>query len=171
MNSMALRINDPLVKDFIVNSAGENAYKVMRALNKQGLTDEGISKITKFDVNTIRAALNRLHYLGIIIYTKEKARESNWYTYTWFVKKERVLELLRNRYIEEQEELEKQLKYEDDYIFFECKNKCEKLPFELAFEYDFKCPECGQIMLEINNAKEKTKIRKRLKQIKEFLKT
>ncbi|MBS3060910.1 MAG: hypothetical protein J4432_05385 [DPANN group archaeon] len=167
---MALKMNDPLVRDFIVANAGDDSYKVMRSLAKGGLTDEGISKLTKFDVNRIRAALNKLHYLGIIIYTKEKATDSNWYTYTWYVKKERALELLNERYQEKLRGLEKQLDFEESYVFFKCSRGCEKLPFELAFEYDFKCSECGSVMDQMDNKKEKQGIQKQIKQINDFLK-
>ena len=168
MASDSVKLNDPLVKEFVLKTTGENAYKIMLALDK-GKTDEQISRRTKLKVNDIRAELNKLHYMGIIHYTKEKAKDSNWYTYTWFVKKERVKELLGERYKEELRVLEDKLGFEQTYTFFKCDNGCEKLPFELAFEYDFKCPECGERMESIETEKEKNKIEKKIKLIKKFL--
>ncbi|MEM0372710.1 MAG: hypothetical protein QXO69_02625 [archaeon] len=164
----SVKMNDPLVKDFIIKNAGESAYKILLSLNK-GKTDEQISKSTRFKVNDIRADLNKLHYMGIIYYTKKKARKSNWYTYTWFVKKERVAELLKERYEEELKKLEEKLGFEQTYTFFKCSNGCDKLPFELAFEYDFKCPECGNSMESIDSEKEKKSIERKIKMIKNFL--
>ncbi len=170
MVSGFVNLKDELVKDFIVSRYSNEAYSILLALDREGKTDEMIAKKVKLKVNEIRAYLNQLHYDGIIYYTKEKAKDSNWYTYTWFVKKERISELLKERYVELLEELKKKLEYENTYTFFKCKKGCSKLPFELAFEYDFKCPECGGVMKSYNNSKDKKKLEKEIKQIEEFLK-
>lgn len=164
----SVRMKDPLVKEFVTKRWGESAHKILLSLNK-GKTDEQIAKSTRFKVNDIRADLNRLHNEGVIHYTKKKARKSNWYTYTWFVKKERVAELIAERSAEELKTLEEKLGFEQTYTFFKCSNGCEKQPFELAFEYDFKCPECGNAMESIDGAKERKLIEKKIKLLKSFV--
>jgi len=158
-------LDDPLVHDFITTKTSEDAYLIMKSLNK-GLTDEQIAKKTKLKVNEIRAALNVLHYHGIIIYSKKKAETSNWYTYTWFRKEDRIKELLKDKYYEEMERLNKELESMSNYQFYKCGKGCNRLPFEIAIEYDFKCPECGKAMNNFDTNKEKKKIEKRITQIK-----
>lgn len=70
---------------------------------------------------------------------------------------------------EEVQKLEDKLTFEDNYVFFKCNNGCEKLQFELAFEYDFKCPECGSVMKQVDSEKEKKQIRKRISEYKKFM--
>jgi transcription initiation factor TFIIE subunit alpha len=168
---MKLRIDNPLVADFVCTNAGDAAFMVVKTLDKsvKGMTDEQIMKKVKTDVNEIRAILNKLHYLGVIAYSKEKAKESNWYTYTWFLKKDRIKELLTDRAKDELEKLQKKLTYEQSYTFFKCSNGCEKLPFELACEYNFKCPECGNAMDAVENAVDRRGVEKRITDIKKFL--
>jgi transcription initiation factor TFIIE subunit alpha len=166
---VTLKLKDPLVEEFVTGAAGDNANRIVRVLDK-GLTDEQISRKTKLRVNDIRAVLNKLHYLGVIIYNKEKAKDSNWYTYTWYLKKERITELMAEKYQEELEKLQEKLSFEQNYVFFKCANGCEKLPFELAYEYDFKCPECGKEMEQLNDKKDSTSIEKKIVLIKKFLK-
>ncbi|NYZ80011.1 hypothetical protein H0N95_02040 [Candidatus Micrarchaeota archaeon] len=168
VTTVSVKMNDPLVKEFITKNVGESAHKILLSLNK-GKTDEQISKSTRFKVNDIRADLNKLHYMCIIHYTKKKAKKSNWYTYMWFVKKERVAELLAERYADELKVLEDKLGFEQTYTFFKCSNGCEKQPFELAFEYDFKCPECGNAMESIDGDKERKAIERKIKMIKDFI--
>ncbi len=165
---MPVDLNSPLVKDFITSNGGENAFKILKCLTK-GRTDEQISRATKLDVNEIRAHLNKLHFMGIITYSKIKAKTSNWYTYTWFVEKDRITELLKERYSNEIDELKKKLEFEQNYTFFKCSNGCKKEPFEIAFEYDFKCPECGNQMDSIDTQKEKKHIETKIRQIESFL--
>lgn len=169
MVANSINLKDDLVKEFIESSFSKEAYAVLLCLKKEGKTDEMISKKLGLKVNEIRAFLNQLHYAGIIYYTKEKAKDSNWYTYTWFIKKERIAELLDERYEEELEKLKKQLDFESTYTFFKCSKGCSKLPFELAFEYDFKCPECGSVMKSFNNEKEKKRLRDKIRLIEKFL--
>ena len=168
---MKLRIDNRLVVEFVSTNAGDAAFNVVKTLDKvdKGMTDEQITKKTKTDVNEVRAVLNKLHYLGIITYSKKKAKESNWYHYTWFLKKDRIKELLAERYKEELEQLEKKLKYEQSYTFFKCSNGCDKLPFELACEYDFKCPECGNAMSSVEENGAREDISQRIEEIKKFL--
>ncbi len=162
-----LNLNDPLVKEFISTHAGEQGYLVLKAIGK-GKTDEQISRKLKIRVNDVRSILNTLHYMGVITYTKVRDRP-NWYTYTWFLREERIIELLRERYEEELKKLEEKLAFENTYTFFRCGNKCEKLPFELAFEYDFKCPECGSPLKEYDNTPDKRKIRRKMNMISNLL--
>ena len=169
MATDSIDLKDKLVEEFVESNFGKKGYLILLALEKKGRTDEWISKKVNLKVNEIRAFLNQLHYAGIIYYTKEKAKDSNWYTYTWFVKKERIGELLEERYVEELEELKKKLDFESTYTFFKCSKGCTKLPFELAFEYDFKCPECGAVMKSFSNEKEKKRLKEKINEIEKFL--
>jgi transcription initiation factor TFIIE subunit alpha len=166
---MRLRLENPLVMEYLARNAGDGAHKIAKSIEKKGFTDEQISRRTKMQVNDIRAALNKLHNLGIITYSKEKAKNSNWYTYTWFLEKSRIGELIRGWYEAELDKLNEKLSFEQNYVFFKCVNGCEKLPFELAYEYDFKCPECGREMEQQDNAAEKVTIEKKIADIKKFL--
>lgn len=160
-------MDNDLVKEFLQSKAGPNAYSIAKVLD-EGKTDKEISEKMDLDVNKVRTILNRLHYLGVVRYDKEKAKRSNWYTYTWFLREDRVNELLEKTYGEELEELEKDLELKETHIFFRCEEGCEELPFELAYEYNFKCPKCGE---EMNRAEEgkTSEIKKRIKEIKELL--
>ena len=162
-----LDLNDPLVKEFVSTHAGEKGYLVLKAIGK-GKTDEQISRKLKIRVNDVRSILNTLHYMGIITYTKVRDRP-NWYTYTWYLREERIIELLKERYEEELKKLEEKLSFENTYTFFRCDNKCEKLPFELAFEYDFKCPECGSALKEYDNTRDKARIKRKIRMIQHLL--
>jgi len=166
---MKFSIDNALVTEFLNKQAGDAASKVVKILKKE-MTDEQISKKLKMDINETRSVLNKLHYLGIIDYNKEKEKDSNWYTFTWFLRKERIEELLIEKYKEEQQELEKKLAFEQAYAFFKCTNNgCKKLPFELACEYNFKCPECGGLMEAFDDKEEKKKLKIKIEQIRKLI--
>lgn len=149
---------------------GEDALKVLEACREKPVTDEEIMKKTGFQLNTIRSLLNRLHIADLVDYDREKDEKTNWFTYTWFVKKGQIKTVVKEYWEEKLKKLEEKLDDESSYYYFECVNGCERLPFELAAEYDFKCPECGAEMKHVDNKKVIESIINEIKEIRENLK-
>jgi len=148
-------INSPLVQDFLRNVGGEAAIGVTTIYEKKGkqVTDEELAKKMKVKVTEIRTVLNRLHYRGIACYKKTKNKRNGWYNYTWEIKKRRIVELILERQQENIEKLEAKQVFGKNYTFFSCKSNCSIVPFEIAAEYQFKCPECGTTMNAFNYEK------------------
>lgn len=153
-----------LAKTFVKNTGGEGAIPVIKAWDnkKKRMTDEEISKKTKLKITEVRAILNRLHYRGIACYDKKKNNQTGWYSYTWEIKEKRIAELIIEEQSEEIKKLEKKLEFEKDYVFFGCKAMCDSVPFEVAAEYQFRCPKCGKTMEIVNNKKIIKNIKKQL---------
>jgi len=162
---VAVPLSNRQVNKLLEEIVGHDGVLVLKACDlKKGITDEGIAKKTKLKIPTIRSQLNQLHYRGLIRYHRQKNADTNWYTYTWFTNRDKVNEVITREWSGYMSKLESQLDYESNYIFYKCENGCSKLPFELASEYDFKCPDCGTELRNVNN---KTKVRELVKEIKE----
>lgn len=162
---MAVSLTNRQVNKLLEEIVGHDGVLVLKACDlKKGITDEGIQKKTKLSLPKIRSQLNQLHYRGLIRYHREKNQDTNWYTYTWFTNKDKINEVISSEWGNYLEKLEKQMDYESNYIFYSCGNGCAKLPFELASEYDFKCPDCGT---ELTNVDNKVKVKELVKEIKE----
>ncbi|MCD6478825.1 MAG: hypothetical protein J7L44_02975, partial [Candidatus Diapherotrites archaeon] len=139
---------EPVVIKFLHKNAGKDAVDVVdRLLNsKKPLKDEEIAEKIGLRVTEVRTILNRLHYRGIANYGKERDEKTGWYTYTWTIDKKRMVELIISELNEMIEKLEKEKKLQENYTMFTCEAGCVELPFEVAAEYNFKCPECGRDM-------------------------
>lgn len=137
-----------IVQDFLRNVGGEAAVGVATICEKKGrqVTDEELAKKMKVKVTEIRTVLNRLHYRGIACYKKTKNKRNGWYNYTWGIKKKRIVELILEAQRETIEKLEAKQAFSANYSFFSCKNSCSIVPFEIAAEYQFRCPECSETM-------------------------
>lgn len=155
MSKKKLFIGVPLVQDFLRNVGGESAIGVAIVCEKKGkhVTDEELAKKMKLKVTEIRTVLNRLHYRGIACYKKTKNKRNGWYNYTWEIKKKRIVELILEEQKETIEKLETKQDFNKNYSFFSCRNSCEITPFEIAAEYQFKCPECGETMNSFDYSK------------------
>ena len=157
-----------ITKDFLAGIAGKHApelAKIMIEKNKD-LTDEEISKKLPLKITEIRTILNQLHYRGIACYNKAKTKRSGWYNYTWNIRTKRIAELLLEQKIEEQGKIEKKQEMEKNYEIFECASSCSQMVFEIAAEYQFKCPECGKPMNLANGRKISKESNQRIARIK-----
>lgn len=161
-----------ITKSFIRRVGGNDALPLIKACKskKRKVTDEEVSKKTKLKITEVRATLNRLHYRGIACYDKKKNNQTGWYSYTWEIKERRIAELIIEEQSEEIKKLEKKLEFEKDYVFFVCKQMCESVPFEVAAEYQFRCPKCGNAMEVVNNKKRIKDIKKQLALVEAVLK-
>ncbi len=158
---MPVKLSDSDVESLLKEIIGTNAFLILKAC-EVGRTDEEIAKITKLEIPVIRSLLNQLHTEGLITYTREKDEEHNWFKYTWYARKDMIVDVIKHTIEEKIQDLEKELDLETSYMFFACPNRCIKVPFEVAVEYDFKCPECGGDLQPFDNSKIIRKIKHEL---------
>ncbi len=160
-----------LVKELLETIGGEEAVKLIKICEKKrkAFTDEDISKKMSKKVTEIRTTLNKLHFRGIATYQKTRNSKTGWYNYTWEINKSRIADII----IEEQKEyldrLSEKKSLEENYNLFDCKGCNERMPFEIATEYNFICPNCGGIMDSTNNPERKKELDKKIKQIEKEL--
>lgn len=158
-----------LVKDFLETVGGDDAIKLVQICEnkKKAFTDEEISKKLKKKVTEVRATLNRLHYRGIATYQKSRNQKTGWYNYTWEIKKGRLATIILEREKENVEKLTQKKNLEADYNHFDCDKCNERMPFEVAAEYNFLCPACGGQMNSANDPKKQKELEEKIKKIQE----
>jgi len=157
-----------MVQDFLRNVGGEAAVGVATICEKKKrqVTDEELAKKMKLKVTEIRTVLNRLHYRGIACYKKTKNKRNGWYNYTWEIKRKRIVDLILEEQREDIEKLETKQDFGKNYSFFSCSKNCEVTPFEIAAEYQFKCPECGETMNSFDYSKRLKEINEQIGEMK-----
>ncbi len=150
---------------FLETIAGPYAGEIVKIYEKKQkpITDEDIEKKLKLKITEIRTILNRLHYRGIAEYQKKRNEKTGWYIYTWEIKTERIAELLIAQLTENTKKIETAFEFSKQHAFFNCKKKCGNIIFEVAAEYQFKCPQCGMEMKPIDDKKNVKNIEKELK--------
>jgi transcription initiation factor TFIIE subunit alpha len=162
-------VNFLIAQDFLKKIGGPYAVDIVKIIEKKDcpITDEVIgAELKKLKITEIRTVLNQLHFRGIATYQKTRNQQTGWYTYTWEIKPARIAELIAVAHKDEILQLEQKLEMRGDYDFFGCMDGCTQLPFELAAEYQFKCPDCGKTMELTSNKKVVKDIKSRLDLIK-----
>lgn len=165
-------LNFSIAKDFLKTVGGDSAVDLVNVCERKNkpITDEEIAKEIGLKVTEVRTILNRLHYRGIAMYDKEKNKKTGWCNFTWVISQKRIAELLIEIQKEEMEKTEKKHDYEGTYLFFGCKKNCISIPFEIAAEYQFKCPECGEELKSLDGQKRQNDLSLKLETIKNDLK-
>ncbi|MFH1588630.1 MAG: hypothetical protein ABIA76_04815 [Candidatus Diapherotrites archaeon] len=158
----------PLVEEYLTLVAGKYAPELIRICvkKKKCVTDEDIGKKLNLKITEIRTILNQLHYKGIVCYKKEKNKKTGWYSYTWEIRQDKITQQIVEKKAEEIIRLEKRIEMEGTHTMFACKKECESFPFEIAAEYYFNCPACGNPLKARDNQKETKKIKRQLIKIK-----
>lgn len=160
-----------LVSELLEKKAGACASDVaLLCVNKKQSNDEKIADSLKKKVTEIRTTLNRLHYHGLAEYTKTRNKKTGWYSYSWKINEKKIIELVISEAKEEMEKLQKQSRQTTEYSLFNCKNKCGEMSFEIAMQYNFQCPECGNKMDSINEAKRMNDLNTKREKLGDILK-
>lgn len=156
-----------LVKDFLETVGGMDAINLVKVCEnkKKAFTDEEIAKKLKKKVTEVRATLNRLHYRGIATYQKSRNQKTGWYNYTWEIKKDRMAKLIIEKEKENVQKLIQKKNLEADYNHFDCDKCSERMPFEVAAEYNFLCPGCGGTMNTANDPRRQRELEDKIKRI------
>ena len=166
-----MKITPKMIDNVVSEVAGADVIPIIKYLkNKKNISEFKIAEDLKIEVNRIRNILYRLHGANLVSFIRKKDKEKGWYIYYWTFTQTRIKDLMlslkKNKVIKLNERLER----ENQGNFFICENKCIRLDFEQAINFDFKCPECGMLMNQQNNEEIMGKIKKEIVELEKELK-
>jgi transcription initiation factor TFIIE subunit alpha len=111
-----------------------------------------------------------LHNHNLVGFTRKKDKQKGWYIYYWTLLPESITFLYLKKKKEMVEQLKQKLDEEGKELFFVCPNNCARLNFDQAMDFEFHCPECGELLSQ--DASQKTEeIKKKIDQIEGELKS
>lgn len=144
-------LSDPEARQFLQEIIGEEGLDVVRALIDRETTDEELAEETGLKLNIVRKILYKLYDYRLASYVRTKDKEIGWYIYTWKLDLGRAFEILAVRKRLILEELTKKLEFETTHIFFSCQKDNSKVPFDIASETNFRCPQCDSTLDYLDN--------------------
>jgi transcription initiation factor TFIIE subunit alpha len=167
---------NPLLSSFLYIIGGDVAIEVGIELldsENKDITDEDITENIKqrlenegsdvdfepddaeiLKLNTVRKTLYKLYSEKLAQFRRIRDKSTGWFIYYWWHEFERIEEILSEKKKLNERKLRERLQYEEDNYFFTC-HTCNdqnlKYIFEQAFEFNFRCPECGEPLEAQNN--------------------
>jgi transcription initiation factor TFIIE subunit alpha len=159
--------NDAMI-ELVKLVVGEDVVPLVVYLqDRKNISEFKIAETINMEVNATRNMLYRLHNLNLVTYTRKKDRVKGWYISYWTFNKRRVKDLMKDTKKEEISKLKERLEKEETNMnsYFMCPNLCTRLDFEQATDFEYKCPECGQLLKQQDNTKTIAHIKDKIKQL------
>ncbi len=143
-----------LVKQVSVVS-GRNTTPVIEILfEKENVNEFLISKKLGLTINQIRNVLYKLSDYGLVSFIRKKDKKKGWYTYFWTFDSEKAFVLLKKLIEKEIQQLENDLQSRKTKQFYKSPDADIEYNEEKALEYNFICPETGEVMELKDTSKE-----------------
>ena len=166
-----MRLTPKAIEEVIIEVAGEDVLKLVNILkNKKNVSGFKLADKLKQGVNIIRNMLYRLHDSDLVSFIRKKDKQKGWYIYYWTFNMKRVKFLLKSLKQQRLIRLNERLAREKETQFYICPNECMRLDFDQSMNFEFKCPECGEIINLEDNAEKIRKIEAEIKEIEYNLK-
>ncbi|MDP2906894.1 MAG: hypothetical protein Q8O03_03050 [Nanoarchaeota archaeon] len=147
-----MRLTKEVAEELVKEVAGEDTVKLVDLLKDQeNISEFKLAEKLRLTVNTVRNMLYRLQAHNLVTSTRKKDKKKGWYIYYWTFNIPQAKSLIRVVKTRKLEHLKDRLRSEIQESFYICPQKCVRFKMENAMDYDFKCPECGNLLQEENN--------------------
>jgi len=166
-----MKLSNKMVEEVIAEVAGKDVIPLVKFLkNKKNISEFKIAEALKKEINETRNMLYRLYDVNLVSFIRKKDKKKGWYIYYWTFNKKRIKDVVENLKLRKLDSLKERLKREKSSNFFICKNKCIRLDFDQASNFNFKCPECGALLDQEDNSEKIKEIEKEIKDLEKEVK-
>ena len=151
-----MRLTQKKIEEILAPLIKEEGIPLLRELLvKQNISEFDLATKVKKDIKVVRRVLYILYNHNLVSFIRKKDKIKGWYIYYWTLLPESVRYLYYKRRKEQKERLQGQLEEEKKELFFTCRQKCVRLNFDQGMDFEFRCPECGEL-LDQDSSEEKT---------------
>jgi len=141
-----MRLTQNKIEKILITILGEEGLPLVRELvGKENVSEFDLAKKIKKDIKIVRKQLYTLYNHNVVGFNRKKDKQKGWYIYYWTL----LPESIRFSYFKMKRNLLDRLRYqlekESSEIFFVCPNNCVRLNFDQSMDFEFRCPECGEL--------------------------
>lgn len=125
---------------------GQEGLSLLKELyERQNVSEFELASKTKKDIKVVRRLLYVLYNHNLVYFSRKKDKDKGWYIYYWTLAPDNIRFLYYKKKREQLSRLEEQLLREQKELFFTCPKRCVRLTFDHAMDFEFHCPECGEL--------------------------
>ncbi|HOI18597.1 MAG TPA: hypothetical protein PLX15_01920 [Candidatus Woesearchaeota archaeon] len=166
-----MKLTQSFIERVVAESCGNDVIALVRFLKgKEKVSEFIIAEAIKEPINSLRNMLYRLQKVNLVDFSRKKDKKKGWYIYYWTFRPDNIKWLFKKVKEEQLERLNSRLEREKNNQFYSCQTKCMRLDFDQVANFNFKCPECGEIMYESDNSKSIKEIESKIKELKAEIK-
>jgi len=166
-----MRLTQKKIEEIMLSILGEDGLPLVKELSgKQHVSEFELADKLKKDIKVVRKMLYLLYNFNLVSFIRKKDKIKGWYIYYWTL----LPESIKFNYIKRKKELlaklQQRLEEETRELFYTCPTRCVRLNFDQAMDFEFHCPECGELASQDNNAERVETLRKKVAEIEAELK-
>jgi len=149
-----MRLTNKKISEVVGYFLGETASNVALYLKGREHTSEfKVAEEMGMDIHTARTLLYNLFDHNVVRFDRKKDRKKGWYVTYWDMMEDNIKNLYNKMQKEKMDKLKGRLEKEEGNQFYMCANACTRMDFDKAMEFNFKCPECGELMNHMDNSR------------------
>ncbi|HIG93327.1 TPA: hypothetical protein HA234_03970 [Candidatus Woesearchaeota archaeon] len=166
-----MRLTKKKVEEIIIGILGPDGLPLLKQLYlKDNISEFELATKVKRDIKVIRKMLYFLYNHNLVSFTRKKDKIKGWYIYYWTLS----LDNIKFNYLKRKKDLlnrlTQRLEEEKRELFFTCPNHCVRLNFDQSMDFEFHCPECGQLVLQDSSEDKVQQLKKQVETITAELK-
>ncbi len=166
-----MRLDSVSVEELVLGLIGEEVIPLVKLLiSKQNYSEFKLAEQLNVNVNYVRNLLYKLGSYNLVSSIRKKDKKKGWYIYYWSLDNREINSLIIEMKRRSLAELRDELKSEENDSFFVCVNSCIRVSLENAMEHEFKCQECGGLLVQDDSVKKIEEIKRKISKIEEELK-
>ena len=157
---------DKLLKKVVTELISEDALPIVNYLKgKTKISEFVIAEELEIEIHKTRYLLYKLLDHNIVSFIRKKDKIKGWYICYWDLNQDMIPYLNEKLKEEKLEKLYERLEREEKNQFYLCRSACARMDFDKAVGFNFKCPECGEIMNHQENEKTIVFLKERIEEL------
>jgi transcription initiation factor TFIIE subunit alpha len=165
-----MRLTQKKIEDILLVMLGDDGRSLIRELyGKENVSEFDLSKRAKKDIKIIRKQLYILHNNNLVGFTRKKDKIKGWYIYYWTLLPDNIKYVYLKKKREQLDKLKLRIEEENKELFFSCPKNCVRLNFDQATDFEFHCPECGELAVPDNREEKLALWNKMIREIEDEL--
>ncbi len=134
---------------------------------KKNISEFIVAEELDLEIHRTRNLLYRLLDNNLVSFVRKKDKIKGWYICYWDFNEEAVPFLENKLRTQTLAKLKERFEVESSGMFYLCKYAHTRMRFDDAFEENFKCPECGELMNQVDNARTLEFLQSRIAELQE----
>ncbi len=165
-----MRLTTKKIEEILLGLLGEDSLPLVRLLiDRANVSEFDLANKTKKDIKIIRKMLYLLYNYNLVGFTRKKDKQKGWYIYYWTLLPDSIKFNYYKSKKELLERLKQQLKQEEKELFFICPNNCIRLDFDQSIDFEFHCPECGELITQDDSKRKLEELREKILNVEQEL--
>lgn len=165
-----MRLTQKKIEEILLPMLGEDGKPLVRELyGRENVSEFDLAKKAKKDIKIIRKQLYLLHNSNLVGFNRKKDKIKGWYIYYWTLLPDNIKYNYFKKKKEQMGKLRQWIEEEGRELFFSCPSNCARLNFDQATDFEFHCPECGELVSPDNREEKVAGWTKMIKALEEEL--